>query len=303
MSAANESVLRLLSGAIDYAGLFPPATLSMSEAVRNYATYLKGADSWALGRFILSVAHLDAFAAARKGIAAAGKWRLSALLGTDIRQEVARVIEFNQRHQDAVTIDTIELKSAIALKDGSEGTDTIATVCRQFAVYVEIPTEVTSFDQENLLKTMALAGARAKIRTGGLTPDAFPSPETLARFLVHCAVASLRFKATAGLHHVTRGSYSLTGDREGPTALTHGFVNLFLAAAFAQAGWVEGRLAEVLEETESAAFRFGPNGVSWRENFLTLEALQRVRSEFLVSFGSCDFEGPITELKQLVRVS
>lgn len=303
MSAANESVQRLLSGAIDYAGLFPPASLSMSKAVANYAAYLNGADSWALGRFILSVAQLDAFAATFKGIAAGGKWRLSGLVGTDIKQEMARVIEFNQRHHDAATIDTIELKSASAAKDGLLGTDTIATVCRQFLVYIEIPSEAPSSDQEHLLKAIIEAGARAKIRTGGLTPDAFPSPEALARFLVRCGAAGLRFKATAGLHHAMRGSYSLTGDREGPTALMHGFVNLFLAAAFARAGWVEGCLAEVLEETESTAFRFEPNGVAWREHCIPLEVLQRVRSEFLLSFGSCDFEGPITELKQLLRVS
>ena len=42
----------LLRGAIDYAGLFPPAQLSMAEAVANHADYLASGDAWALGRFV-----------------------------------------------------------------------------------------------------------------------------------------------------------------------------------------------------------------------------------------------------------
>ena len=34
-----QSVRVLLSGIIDYAGLFPPSQLSMPEAVSNYATF------------------------------------------------------------------------------------------------------------------------------------------------------------------------------------------------------------------------------------------------------------------------
>jgi hypothetical protein len=303
IATVTAPVQRLFSGAIDYAGLFPPAGLSMSDAVANYATYLNGPDFWALGRFILSVAQLDEFAAAFQRNAAAKKWQMSVLLGTDLKHEMAKVMEFNQRNQGAATIDTVELKSANALRNGSLETDTITSACRQFFVYIEIPSKASSSGQGQLLKAIAKAGARAKIRTGGLTPNAFPTPEALARFLLQCAAAGLRFKATAGLHHAIRGSYSLTGDRDGPTALMHGFVNLFLAAAFAQAGWAEERLANVLEESEPSAFRFEPNGMSWHEHFLDVEALQRVRSEFLASFGSCDFEGPITELKQLQRGS
>ena len=35
---------------IDYAGLFPPASCSMAEAVRNYAQYRSGPDRPMLGR-------------------------------------------------------------------------------------------------------------------------------------------------------------------------------------------------------------------------------------------------------------
>jgi hypothetical protein len=48
-----RSLRALLEGLIDYAGLFPPAALSMQDAVRNYARYRDEEYAWALGRFIV----------------------------------------------------------------------------------------------------------------------------------------------------------------------------------------------------------------------------------------------------------
>ncbi len=50
-----KSARALLSELIDYAGLFPPAALSMPEAVSNYADYRQGDFNWILGRFVLPV--------------------------------------------------------------------------------------------------------------------------------------------------------------------------------------------------------------------------------------------------------
>jgi len=55
MSALRE----LMTGLIDYAGLFPPAALEMDAAVRNYEAYLRGPDAWALGRFVVPAARLE----------------------------------------------------------------------------------------------------------------------------------------------------------------------------------------------------------------------------------------------------
>ena len=44
---------------IDYAGLFPPANLSLDAAIENYAQYINSEDSWMLGPFILPVSKLD----------------------------------------------------------------------------------------------------------------------------------------------------------------------------------------------------------------------------------------------------
>ncbi len=54
----NASLRALLTGIVDYAGLFPPAKLPLDQAIRNYARYRKYPDAWMLGRFICPAARL-----------------------------------------------------------------------------------------------------------------------------------------------------------------------------------------------------------------------------------------------------
>jgi len=116
-----------------------------------------------------------------------------------------------------------------------------------------------------------LGGARAKIRTGGAS---YPPAEDLARFLCRAARARTPFKATAGLHHAL------------PAPPMHGFVNLFLAACQAWRGAGE---AAVLETLRAASPQID----------LTGEQIRAARAEFAISFGSCSFEEPVEELRQL----
>ena len=53
------SVRALLTGIIDYAGMFPPAKLPLDQAIRNYARYRTEPESWMLGRFICPAARLE----------------------------------------------------------------------------------------------------------------------------------------------------------------------------------------------------------------------------------------------------
>ena len=56
----HASVRALLSGIIDYAGLFPPAKLPLEEALRNYLRYRKESPyRWMLGRFVCPVGRLQ----------------------------------------------------------------------------------------------------------------------------------------------------------------------------------------------------------------------------------------------------
>src|SRR2546430_15484788 len=56
------SLRALLEHSIDYAGLFPPTTLALEPALQNQAGYVRTADTWMLGAFILPVAQFEAAA-------------------------------------------------------------------------------------------------------------------------------------------------------------------------------------------------------------------------------------------------
>ncbi len=142
-------------------------------------------------------------------------------------------------------------------------------------------------------------GAFAKIRTGGVTADAIPRPELLAAFLFRAANRRLPFKATAGLHHPSRGEYPLTYAPDSPRAVMHGFLNFFVAAAFAWFGLDQTELARILSEQDPHAFQFFPAEIRWRELKIETGRIRTARAEFAHSFGSCSFEEPVAGLREL----
>ena len=295
-TGAPGSVRVLLRHVVDYAGLFPPASLSMEAAIAEYATQRKGADAWALGRFVLPAARLDEFsraAACCLPTEGASSWALSALLGSDIEQDVARIEEFNARHSDAragaVIADTVELKTHTP-RDIARAAEILD---RRFDTFMEIP---VADDPAELLAALAKTRAKAKIRTGGVTPDAFPSSAQVARFIRRCVEHAAGFKATAGLHHPWRGEFTLTYSTDAPTGMMFGFLNVLLAVAAVHAGWSDADVIAVLEEREPAAAQLCADAVHWRGRVLDLGALERAR-ESMASFGSCSFREPLGELR------
>src|SRR5690349_19602148 len=101
----------LLTGAIDYAGLFPPAALSMRDAVARYADYRGTAEAWALGRFIVPLARVDELVTAQRETGAKQQgWRLSVLLGDDPVADSQRIRSFNATHARSALIDSAEAK-------------------------------------------------------------------------------------------------------------------------------------------------------------------------------------------------
>ncbi len=142
-------------------------------------------------------------------------------------------------------------------------------------------------------------GAFAKIRTGGLTPDAIPSTSTLAAFVCEAAARRLPFKATAGLHHPLRSEHPLTYALDSPRALMHGFLNVFIAAAFAWDGMPPSVVQEILEVASIEDFEFDEHGLRFSGVGLTTVQITAARRDFAHSFGSCSFEEPVSDLREL----
>ena len=286
----------LLAHSIDYAGLFPPAALAMRPALEKYAAYRSGPEAWALGRFVVPAARLEELESAAAGLlpsAPDDPWRLSVLIGADPAADIRRLEELDCRHAaGALLADTVEVKA-----DTADAVDTaLARLPRRLAAFVELP---LARDPGPALAVIARHGAGAKVRTGGVTEDAFPSTDDLLRFLRAAVGAGVPFKATAGLHHPLRARYRLTYEPDSASGTMFGFLNLFLTAAFLRNGMSDSDARQLLEERDPAALAFDRDGISWRGHRLGPAALAEARSTGLGSFGSCSFDEPIGDLASL----
>jgi hypothetical protein len=291
----------LLAGSIDYAGLFPPAGLPMATALPQYAEYRAGAAAWALGRFVVAVSRLDELERAAEGVAPASSeepWRLSALVGPDAKRDLETLGEFNCRHAApgaaALTADVVEAKA-----ESIEAVDALLTAVPRWAqAYVEIP---LARDPRPLVAAIARHGGRAKMRTGGVTPDAFPTPAEVLRFLRACIEARVPFKATAGLHHPLRAEYRLTYAPDSPRGTMFGYLNVFLTAVLLRQGLSDADALALLEERSPEAIQVSADAITWRGHRADRGAIAAARQDGIVAFGSCSFTEPVGEW-EAVRV-
>lgn len=295
-SNPKEAVRTLLAEIIDYAGLFPPSQVSMAEAVLNYATYKNSNYSWMLGRFVVPVARLDEFFEnAQDFITHDSKndWRLAVLAGEDIYETIRQVDDFNAKNAARALCDVLEVKANTT----SKIENTAKALPDYLTAYFELPLNENLGD---LVSALAINGQNAKIRTGGVTADAFPPTAEIIRFIRTCLAANVKFKATAGLHHPVRCFKPLTYEANAPEGTMHGFLNLFLAAGFARAGFKARLLEELMEDEFPENLSFSEGGVTWhRDYILTVSQLKHLRDESVASFGSCSFDEPIADLREI----
>ena len=294
----------LLEGLIDYAGLYPPASLAMPAAVRNYAHYRAGGTGWMLGRFVCPAAALGEFSRLAEPLlprdAGAIPWRLTAVSSGDFDADVAAIAAFNERHR-------VCFEECGALVDAYEARVPNAAVFaaldaalpRDLVTYVEMPlTEVPT-----LLPALVGTGRRAKLRAGGVTPDAFPTAAAVVDFLAACLAYGVTAKATAGLHHPLCGAYRLTYADDAPTGRMYGYLNVFLAAALLTQGGTTTDATQLLQESDPTTLTADEFGIQWQHassaTLLDRALLQRVREQVLVSFGSCSFTEPVNEIRAM----
>lgn len=318
----------LLAGVVDYAGLFPPASLPMREACGNFASYRSSADAWMLGRFVVPASRLPEFAselrALRATAAAALEWRVAVILSADLAADLAAVRAFNAGEGALLG----------AVVDVVEGRVGVVEDVRVLASW--LPSGVTAYcevalgeDPGALVSAISAAGLRAKMRTGGVVAEAIPSAGDVVRFLRACHSAGVTAKATAGLHHPMRAEQVLTYEVGAARAVMHGYLNVLLCAAVIAAGGSDAEAEAVLAVREAGAIGFkGTQSLAFQgvrvvdtlkgtesigaahvlievggvEKLLVLDAeeVARMRRDALVGFGSCSFREPVDEVRALL---
>jgi hypothetical protein len=279
-----RAVEALLRGAIDYAGLFPPASLELERTVENYAAYRAGVDAWALGRLVIPASKLAEFA--DRWPEHVAEWPISLLLGSDYDSELRLAVDVG------LQLDCVECKVSAM----QQIADIRKRLPSSALLFVERPAGVPI---EDLLAALADVDACAKLRTGGVTADAIPGTAPVAQFLARCAESGVRMKATAGLHHTIRGEYALTYEAGSAKAWMHGFVNFFLAAVLAGGGASDGEVDAILADSNPASFSVTEDEIRWRDTVFCADRIETMREGLALSFGSCSFEEPMQEMRAM----
>ena len=297
------SLRALLAHSIDYAGMFPPCSLGLEPALKNQAEYVRSPDAWMLGRFVLVAEQFDAtkqllspFDAQHPlRVAALGPKTVSADAFVEALDNAEAAIRSLTRHNvDLVSISHLEM---FLPRDVD-----LASLNQARSILGDLPVfwEAPSDRAERTIALLAESNSDAdsatfgyKLRTGGVTADAFPTSMQIAKALVTAATHQLPIKFTAGLHHPVR-QY-----REEVQTKMHGFLNVLGAAVLAaDHRWDANQTAVMLEDENVDSFSFTDDFFAWCEWRIDTKRLQ-YRRRFVVSFGSCSFDEPREDLRAL----
>ena len=289
--APSPTLRALLRRVVDYAGLFPPASRTMPDAVSQYVAHLRSPEAWMLGRFVVRVEQLDELVHEALPLVANDDeaWRLSVIVAKDIAGAGRVIRAFNASHRGRFLVDVVECQP---IPPGAVAR-AIGVLPGELRTFVELP---ILEDPRPMLAEIAAAGAWAKVRTGGVTRESVPATFQVARFLARAVEVRIPFKVTAGLHHPLAGEYALTYEEHAPRGRMFGFLNVFAAAVFAQQVLGEKRLAQLLDEDDPTAISFGADDLRWCDCSATAKQVASARSSLAVSFGSCSFIEPVQGL-------
>jgi len=301
--AASASLRALLDQAIDYAGMFPPCDLPLEPALQNHAKYVRSHELWMLNGFVLPVGKFNAAAKFVSQFDPSHPLRVAALGPKTAKVEgfldalkdaSVAVRSFSRSNVDLVSVSHLEM----SLPDDVDS----ASFKQANAIVGELPV-FWEAPPDRAEQTMALIGGHNsgegtatlgyKLRTGGVTADAFPTSAQIARALVAAATNQLPIKFTAGLHHPIRQF------RDEVKTKMHGFLNVLGAAVLAaEHQWEADQAITMLEDEDPHSFSFTDGFFAWRDWKIDTERL-RYRRKFVKSFGSCSFDEPRDDLRAL----
>lgn len=302
-STLLPSVRTAFTALVDYAGLFPPAKLEMRAAVDEYAAARSSGQAWMLGRFIVPASRMKELQA----VAEDDRRALSVIVDAQndarawFNSAQAVFTDVAGRRAAGVRVEALEVPLP-PLATRRETYDATLGQCamlaertglRDLPIYIELPRD-ERFDELIPGAFAALARYRlgAKIRCGGIVPEAYPTVEQVAAFVAAARSEGVPFKATAGLHHPLRHFNEAAG------VTMHGFLNLLAATIFATKADA-GELRQMLAEEDAAAFRFDDRSFSWRDRSAALDEIAAAREHGFVSYGSCSFSEPVDDLSAL----
>lgn len=300
---AVASLRALLEHSIDYAGMFPPCSLELGPALTNQARYARLEENWMLNAFVLSVGQFDAAKQFLPEFDPAHPLRISALgpktenanaFVEALVEADAAIRSLSAHNVDLVSISQLEM--FLPADADSSVLDEARSIVGSLPAFWEAPAEraertIGLLAEHNSNTDLPTFGY--KMRTGGVTADAFPTSAQIAPALVAPATHQVPIKFTAGLHHPLR-QY-----REEVQTKMHGFLNVLGAAVLAaEHKWDGVQTAAMLDDEGVSSFQFDDEFFAWREWQIDLKRLED-RRRFVTTFGSCSFDEPREDLRAL----
>ena len=317
----SNSLKSFLNNLIDYAGLFPPAGLDLDSALANYRKYHKSEFDLALSRFILQVSRLSETSDILRNTDLTEKDLNFSILPTpgknikelkeNIISDVIACKNFIAEFPDSIEINTFEIKLPDELFESYDSHKFYDLICYINEKLNSVTDKGTVVFFEGTLKSvwqknseylidsvyknnLSNTPSGFKLRTGGLTPDAFPDSKQIAFCIKKCLDTKVAMKFTAGLHHPFRHSDKSIG------AKMHGFVNVFGAGITAMRHDItDAGIVEMLDDEDPDNFKFTNDSFSWKGWQSEIDDIDFARKDLVLSYGSCSFDEPIDDLKSL----
>ena len=278
-----EAVPPLFRRLVDDAALYPPGSAPMASAVPAHRMWRSGPHADLVGPFLCPASRWDEL---RSRLRAGDCLELGLIVDTGI--DAIRGSAAAAMDDERVRLIMVEVPVPAGQDLVRGATQAIEQTPAGVRLHVELPrspswTEPVRSQPLGLaLDVLAAAGQGAKLRTGGLRADLFPTDAEVAAFIVACVERSVPFKCTAGLHQAVRHTDPISGFEH------HGFLNLVVAAARAVSG---GRVREALAEAR-------PEALAAEAASIDAATASAARAAF-TSYGSCSIDEPLTDLRDL----
>ncbi|MBD8605434.1 hypothetical protein IFT73_01090 [Aeromicrobium sp. CFBP 8757] len=256
----------LFLGLCDDAALFPPGNAPLGRALSEHLEHLDSGHADLVGPFVFPIPRLRELTTPPRPI----RLSLTAPGGPGtVRAALEQVSGI-----DGLTVVAVE----VALPEGASPDELapLGLLDGSIDVHVEIPRDARRL---RVLDVVADLGARAKLRTGGVTAEAHPDEAELADVIQEASRRGVAFKATAGLHHAVRNTGRDNRFEQ------HGYLNVLLAAQSAAEGAGPDELAALLANRDSGDI---------------VSRIARVSApRSLLSFGTCSIQEPLDDLTAL----
>jgi hypothetical protein len=292
---------------IDYAGLFPPASLDLRTAFKNYLTYLEKPNSWMLSRFIIPAKRLLELSAliSEEKIGFGGVNEMNFF--NNLTSDIKCIETFEQDFRSKVEIEVYDVRlpsEMLGDPDVMSIRQFIDHHYRMFETGLDHPVRIfyeVNPDRylNNIIKAVWYHNkfervTGYKLRTGRADVSAIPSAEQIAAAIGICRQYEVPMKFTAGLQHPIR-HYD-----DNLKIKMHGFINVFSAGIFAYCHNIsEELILEMIDDEDPDDFSFKENSFAWKNMYIIPDEVRRARERFMVSFGSFSLDMLMEDLSSI----